>query len=200
MSLSVVPQNTAVRKLPRGKDSSQSYLPRHSHTKRSVPSQWEFSSAPLTGCATPRPAAGRLCWATAPRRQTLSALYWERRGSSGRCAGWRGRQQPPRGLAGPRPGPRPLPCAGRRLHASTWRRRPRARRSPARTVRTPGRGLRSPRRAAPGTEPPLLRELLAELRPRPLSWGAVGSSRPAGGVRRIPGGGGGERRGAPGMP
>lgn len=46
----------------------------------------------------------------------------------------------------------------------------------------------------PGKEPPLLRDLLAELRPRPLAWGAAGSSRPAGGVRRIPGRGGGERR------
>lgn len=46
----------------------------------------------------------------------------------------------------------------------------------------------------PGKEPPLLRDLLAELRPRPLAWGAAGSSRPAGGVRRIPGRGGGESR------
>lgn len=66
----------------------------------------------------------------------------------------------------------------------------------AEAPRAPGRGLRCPRRAAAATEPPLLREPLAELRPRALAWGAEGSSRPAGGARRIPGGGdgGGERR------
>lgn len=97
-------------------------------------------NSPLPGLPHTTPAAGSLCRVTAPRRGTPAALHSNPhgstvsvRGSSGRWAGWRRRQKPPRGFAEPRAAPRSPSCAGRRLRASTWRRRPgRGSRPPAR--------------------------------------------------------------------